>query len=168
MKTRKICMIGDFAVGKTSLVARYVHSQFGEQYQTTVGVKIDTKQVTLASGDQLKLVLWDIAGKSEFCDIDGNYLRGTSAYLLVADSTRPETFDSVLSLQADVERRVGARPFTLLLNKSDLADRQQLGSLHMDLLASRNWSYRPTSALNGDGVDLAFSELGQRLIHTIS
>jgi small GTP-binding protein len=161
-------MIGDFAVGKTSLVSRYVHSQFGEKYQTTVGVKIDTKSLVLASGDELKLVLWDIAGKSDFCDIDSNYLQGASAYLLVADSTRPETLDSAISLQADVEKHIGIRPFSLLLNKSDLSDRQQLDPARIRLLDSRNWLYQQTSALSGEGVDQAFSDLGKRLLHKIS
>ena len=77
-------MIGDFAVGKTSLVARFVHQGFGEQYLRTVGVKIDTRQITLPSGDDLKLVLWDIAGKSAFAPIDSSYLRDAAVYLLVA------------------------------------------------------------------------------------
>ncbi len=60
-------MIGDFAVGKTSLVARFVSSTYSEKYITTVGVKIDTKNIALDSGQEMKLVLWDIAGDDDFC-----------------------------------------------------------------------------------------------------
>ena len=70
MLTRKICMIGDFAVGKTSLVSRYVRQTFSEAYQTTIGVKIDSKIIQLPSGDDLKLVLWDIAGSNALSTVE--------------------------------------------------------------------------------------------------
>ena len=163
MKVRKVCMVGDFAVGKTSLVGRFVRATFGEQYLTTVGVKVDTKILQLPSGDSLKLVLWDIAGKSELAGLDTSYLRDAAGYLLVADSTRPETFASALDLQREVEGQLGPVPFTLLLNKSDLTDRQRIGSDQLDALASRGWPHQRTSALSGDGVEAAFSQLGARL-----
>ena len=59
---KKICMIGDFSVGKTSLVGRFVRQSFSEKYLTTVGVKIDTKLVKLTENQDVKLILWDIAG----------------------------------------------------------------------------------------------------------
>lgn len=165
MKTRKICMIGDFAVGKTSLVSRFVHQTFSERYLTTVGVKIDTKQVTLPSGDDLKLVLWDIAGKSAFARIDTSYLRDASGYLLVVDGTRGETLDSALQLQADTEREIGRVPFCILVNKSDLRDRWSLGSDRLTDLNSQGWPCRETSALSGSGVEQAFQRLGEQLVH---
>lgn len=164
MKVRKVCMIGDFAVGKTSLVARFVRKTFGEQYLTTVGVKIDTKEITLPSGDELKLVLWDIAGKSEFAEVDTSYLRDASGYLLVVDSTRPATFDHALTLQARVERQLGQLPFTLLRNKSDLSDQQHLSEEQLSGLRSRGWHSCATSALSGDGVEAAFTQLGSQLV----
>jgi len=165
MKARKVCMIGDFAVGKTSLVSRFVHSTFDERYLTTVGVKIDTKQITLPSGDDIKLVLWDIAGKSAFTRIDSSYLRDASAYLLVADGTRPATLDNAIELQATVEEQLGTRPFGMLLNKSDLDDRWALDRERIAGLESRGWALSETSALNGAGVEAAFTRLGSRLIH---
>ena len=163
MKTRKICMIGDFAVGKTSLVSRFVHSTFSDHYLTTVGVKIDTKRVDLASGDAIKLVLWDIAGKSDFAEVDTSYLRDASAYLLVMDGTRPETLEHAIALQKQTEAVLGERPFCALLNKHDLQDRWLLDSDSCTALESRGWRLRRTSALTGDGVEAAFVELGARL-----
>lgn len=163
MRVRKVCMIGDFAVGKTSLVARFVKSTFGDEYLTTVGVKIDTKAITLPSGDPLKLVLWDIAGKSELTDIDTSYLRDAAGYLLVIDSTRPETFEHAIGLQQTVERQLGPVPFTTLLNKVDLGDQQRLGDEHLSALTSRGWRHRRTSALSGEGVEAAFVQLGAQL-----
>lgn len=165
MRTRKICMIGDFAVGKTSLVSRFVHSTFGEQYLTTVGVKIDTKLVTLPSGDPLKLVLWDIAGRSELARVDTSYLRDASGYLLVVDSTRPETLEHAFDLKASVDLQLGALPFLLLINKTDLHDRYALNTELISALVSRGWPSGRTSALSGDGVEAAFSRLGAQLVH---
>jgi len=167
MKARKICMIGDFAVGKTSLVSRFVHSSFDERYLTTLGVKIDTKQVTLPSGDDIKLVLWDIAGKSAFARVDSSYLRDASAYLLVVDGTRPATLDNAIELQAMTEKQLGTRPFGVLLNKSDLNDRWALDRERIASLESLGWTFSETSALNGAGVETAFTQLGSRLVHTI-
>ncbi|MGB5467584.1 MAG: Rab family GTPase [Sedimenticolaceae bacterium] len=165
MRTRKVCLIGDFAVGKTSLVSRFVHSTFGEQYLTTVGVKIDTKEVSLPSGDSIKLVLWDIAGKSEFAPIDTSYLRDAAGYLLVADGTRVETLHSAVELQASVERQLGRVPFGLVLNKVDLEDRWVLDRNRLAAVDLRGWRVGRTSALNGNGVETAFAQLGAQLMH---
>ena len=160
-------MVGDFAVGKTSLVARYVHSSFDQSYLTTVGVKVDTKLLTLPSGDELKMVLWDIAGKSAFARIDHNYLRDAAAYLLVADGSRAETLGSALGLQQEVETQLGQVPFGLVLNKSDLDDRWSLDAGLLSGLAARGWSVSHTSALNGAGVEETFAQLGRRLSLTL-
>ncbi|HHI76906.1 MAG TPA: GTP-binding protein [Gammaproteobacteria bacterium] len=166
MLTRKICMIGDFAVGKTSLVRRYVHSTFSEGYHTTVGVKVDSKLLDLPSGDRLKLVLWDIAGNDRLGSLDRSYLQGASGYLLVADSTRRETLESAIALQGDVEVLLGPRPFVLIANKIDLEAQYQLDRELLGQLASRGWDTLAGSALSGEGVETAFRLLGQRLLAT--
>ncbi len=167
MRARKVCMIGDFAVGKTSLVARFVHQTFGEQYLSTVGVKIDTRQLTLPSGDQLKLVLWDIAGKSAFARIDTSYLRDAAGYLLVADGTRADTLESALRLQQATEAELGPVPFCLLLNKRDLEPRWAVDPQDITALRARDWPLIETSALNGAGVEDAFQRLGEQLLHRL-
>lgn len=85
---RKICLLGDFAVGKTSLVSRFVRNTFSEKYLTTVGVKVDSRALELADGRALKLVVWDLAGKSELDSMNRSYIRGASGLMLVADGTR--------------------------------------------------------------------------------
>ena len=167
MKARKVCMIGDFAVGKTSLVARFVHQTFGEQYLSTLGVKIDTRQIRLPSGDELKLVLWDIAGKSAFAQIDGSYLRDAGGYLLVADGTRGDTLDSALRLQQATEAQLGQVPFCLLLNKSDLQTRWAVDRQRIASLRTQDWPLLETSALDGAGVEDAFQRLGAQLLHRV-
>jgi len=87
---KKVCLIGDFSVGKTSLVQQYVNQAFSEKYLTTIGVKIDTKLIELED-DELKLVLWDVAGRDSLSSINTSYLVGASGIILVLDGTRKET-----------------------------------------------------------------------------
>jgi small GTP-binding protein len=90
MIQKKVCMVGVFGTGKTSLVQRFVHSMFSERYLSTVGVKIDRKAMQMDGAD-LTLVLWDLAGRDGHEDITSSYLRGAHAILYVADGTRRET-----------------------------------------------------------------------------
>ena len=77
--TSKICVVGDFAVGKTSVIERFVNNQFSDKYLTTVGVKIDTKEVSLAERSiAVKLIIWDVAGAEEFGAKEFAYLRKSS------------------------------------------------------------------------------------------
>ena len=119
MIKKKICMLGAFAVGKTSLVQRYVHSLFSEKYLTTVGVKIDKKTVD-AGGAPVDLILWDIHGEDEFQAVRPSYLRGASGCLLVVDGTRRHTLHTAHSLLKRTRDTVGGIPVIFIFNKSDL------------------------------------------------
>ena len=110
MIQKKICMVGAFAVGKTSLVARFVKSIFSDKYLTTVGVKIDKKEMVV-DGNEINLILWDLAGEDEFIQLQTTYLRGSSGYILVADGTRASTIVKAFSLQRRVEDAIGKVPF---------------------------------------------------------
>ena len=83
MIQKKVCMVGTSGVGKTSLVAKFVHSMFSDKYLTTVGVKIDKKTVAV-DGNEVMLMIWDLAGDDGYQRLQTSYLRGTSGYLLVA------------------------------------------------------------------------------------
>ena len=98
MIQKKICMLGTFAVGKTSLVQRFVQSIFSEKYLTTVGVKIDKKKMTV-DGQDVTLILWDLHGDDDFQRLQMTYLRGASGFFLVADGTRRETLPHALALR---------------------------------------------------------------------
>lgn len=158
MLQKKICLLGAFGVGKTSLVRRYVASLFSDAYLTTVGVKVDKKLMTI--GDQeIALILWDIAGEDDVSAVRLSYLRGAAAFLLVVDGTRPETLETAESIQARVIAEVGPIPFIVLLNKADLEPEWTLPAARMDALASAGWTFRRTSAKTGDGVEAAFEDL---------
>ncbi len=163
MIQKKICMLGSFAVGKTSLVARYIHSVFSEKYLTTIGVKIDRKELVV--GEQhVNLMLWDIHGEDEFQKVRSSYLRGTSGYFLVVDGTRPDTLQTALQLHETVRATVGQRPFVMLLNKSDLVDSWALDMETIGKLIDQGWYVRRTSAQNGDNVESSFNELAQQIM----
>jgi len=162
MLQKKICLLGAFGVGKTSLVRRYVDTIFSDTYLTTVGVKIDKKMVTVGAED-LALILWDIAGEDEVAAVRVTYLRGAAGYLLVVDGTRPETLDTAESIQRRIVAELGQVPFFVLLNKSDLQEDWALPAARIEALEGEGWTFRRTSAKTGIGVEEAFQELAARL-----
>lgn len=163
MITKKICLLGSFAVGKTSLVRRYTESIFDEKYQTTIGVKIDKKMMRV--GDQeLQLMIWDLEGRDEFNQHRASYLRGAAGYFIVVDYTRPDTLATAVELQQDLEAQLGKIPFLLLLSKADQKSERRLDFDDLDNLVHKNWRILETSAKTGLNVELAFEELGARLL----
>ena len=136
MIQKKVCMLGTFAVGKTSLVRRFVESIYSDKYHTTIGVKIDKKLVQLENSE-LMLILWDIEGTENEFELRKSYLRGAAGYLLVADGTRQDTLYKALALQTRVEEIIGSLPFLLLMNKADLADQWSISERETTALKRR-------------------------------
>jgi small GTP-binding protein len=159
---KKICMLGGFSVGKTSLVKRFVASVFSEAYLTTVGVKIDKKTVTL-SDKVVHLILWDLAGEDDMSSLRMSYLRGSAGYVLVADGTRPATLETALSIRQRVEADYGPLPFALLLNKNDLRDQWAIPDSDLEALRQSGCWVRSSSARTGESVEDAFTDLAARI-----
>jgi len=155
---KKICMVGAFGVGKTSLVARYVRSIFSEKYQTTVGVKID-KKIVPSHGAEVTLVLWDLAGEDALTTVRPSHLKGASGYILVVDGLRQSTLNVAIDLQRRVTEAVGAVPFVCVLNKTDLRDAWEVQPADLAQLAGRGWTVIETSAKTGAGVEELFQAL---------
>ena len=156
-------MLGTFAVGKTSLVRRFVESIYSNKYHTTVGVKVDKKIVKVDS-KEIALLLWDIEGTEAEHDFRKSYLRGAAGYLLVVDGTRRDTLYKALALQSRAEETIGPVPFLMLMNKSDLADLWQIDKREREALEQRNWTVIDTSAKTGHGVEEAFLILAEKLM----
>ena len=163
MTTLKICMVGSFAVGKTSLVRRFVFSEYGDKYHTTVGVKVDKKVVQIGP-DEVTLMLWDLAGEEEGLPIRMSYLRGASGYLLVADGTRARTMDVALDLHQRIGREIGPLPHLLLVNKVDQREQWEVAGSALEELRGQGWTVSATSAKTGEHVEEAFSELAVRIL----
>jgi small GTP-binding protein len=163
MLQKKICMLGSFAVGKTSLVRRFVESIYSDVYQTTVGVRIDKKNMQV-EGKEVSLVLWDIYGEDDYQKMRWTYLRGASGYLLVADGTRKATLEKAVSLEQRVREEAGVIPFVLVINKSDLLRDWELDPALESQLAANGWSIRRSSAKTGEGVEESFTELTRKML----
>ena len=160
---KKICIIGEFGVGKTSLISRYVHSIFSEKYHTTIGVKIDKKQCRV-DNSLVNLVIWDFAGESPLGTLKPTQILGASGFLLVADGTRPDTLDLAMLLQEKVAEILGPVPFIFALNKADRTEEWRININMTEKLCQKGWDVRLSSAKTGDGVEEMFLDLSRRLI----
>ena len=163
MIKKKVCMLGSFAVGKTSLVQRFVNSIFSEKYHTTIGVKIDQKQVAV-DGEEVTLMLWDIHGEDEFQTIKPAYVMGSSGYFIVMDGTRRNTLEKGLQLRQMVESTIGEVPFIVLMNKADLKSQWEITDDDLAGLKAQGMTLLLTSAKTGNGVEEAFVELTHRML----
>lgn len=162
MTSKKVCLLGSIAVGKTSLVRRFVEGAFSDQYLMTIGVRVDKKTVDV-DGRSVTLILWDLAGEDTFNQVQTTYLRGAAAYIVVVDGTRPNTLDKALELQERAERTLGGVPCVFALNKCDLVDQWTLIDGRLEALRMANCAVCRTSAKHGTGVEQLFSTLAARL-----
>jgi len=163
MLSKKVCMLGSFSVGKSSLVRRFIESIFSEAYHTTIGVKVDKKVVRVGQED-VTLVLWDIHGDDVFQRLQLSYLRGMSGYLLVVDGTRKQTLEDALALNDRVVKELGKIPAVLVLNKCDLIADWEVDSDREAKLKEDGWTVIHTSAKTGDSVDHVFSHLAHAML----
>ncbi len=165
MLKKKICMLGYYGVGKTSLVSRFVNHLFADKYQTTLGVKIDKKALDV-EGREVTLMLWDIAGEEDGEPVNLKHVRGAGGYLLVVDGRRRKTLDAALRIQRRVEAEIGLRPFLLLVNKADERASWEVPDAALEELASRGWTVLETSAKTGEKVEEAFLTLARGMLKT--
>lgn len=163
MIAKKICLLGSFAVGKTSLVGRFVHSMYSDEYHTTVGVKVDKKIVELGD-DKVKLMIWDIAGKDEFFVPPTSYLRGSAGFILVIDGTRLSTVKAAEELYQQISELCPDSSCTLLLNKWDLQNEWELEDDSLKTFEKANIPILKTSAKTGELVEEAFLGLATQLL----
>jgi small GTP-binding protein len=155
MIQKKLCMVGSFGVGKTSLVKQYVQSIFSDKYHTTVGVKIDKKDVIVGS-ETIRMMIWDLAGDDDFTHLRTTFVRGSAGYLLVADGTRAKTLDVALELNRQIQNAVGALPFVLVVNKFDLVSTWEIETKHIAALEQDGIKVFLSSAKDGHGVQCIF------------
>lgn len=161
---KKICMLGDFAVGKTSLVRRFVEDRFDDHYLSTIGVKISRCTVALPQRP-VHLLIWDLAGSEEFLGVTPSYLQGAAGALLVCDLTRSSTL-GLLDTYALRLRGVNARVSLILVgNKADLNDQREVDDeMLADLARDLGAPWFITSAKTSAGVEEAFQSLTRRIL----
>lgn len=163
MVQKKICMVGVHGTGKTCLVQQYVQGIFSVKYLSTVGVKIDRKQVKVGN-DDVTLLLWDLEGRDGYRDITPSYIRGAHGIIYVADGTRRETVDQLAEIRALVTEAVGDIPSIIALNKVDLLDEWKLSEDDEKKAGGQGVHRLRTSAKTGEGVEAAFQWLAEATI----
>ena len=156
---KKICLLGDGEVGKTSLVRRYVLDIFDDQYIQTFGAKVSKKVLDLEDVN-LTLMIWDVLGQKTQKALHSTYYAGANGALLVCDMTRPETFEHLKHWAADLLEVSGEIPVIILGNKCDLE--MKIDPLDLeDFAATLGCSVMLTSAKSGQNVQEAFQALGE-------
>lgn len=159
---KKICLLGDFAVGKTSLIRRYVEGRFDDKYLTTVGVVVSRKAI-IRSDLALNLLIWDLAGGRDFSQ--SGYLLGAAGALIVCDLTRAATLAAFQGYVAQVRQMNPQISVALLANKSDQHEERAISDEQLLSVAHQlNSPLLLTSAKSGENVERAFSTLADALM----
>ena len=167
---RKICLLGDAAVGKTSLIRKYVEDKFDDKYVVTLGTKVTMRELVVQGSDKnpsvkVTLMIWDILGQRQYKRLQTSFYKGANGALVVADSTRRETLESINGWILSLFNSVGKVPVLILLNKSDLTDQSAISPAEVDDIAKKyDTSFLTTSAKTGENVDLAFKKISETLV----
>ena len=165
----KVLLIGDSAVGKTSVLLRYVDDTFNPEFQTTIGVdfKISTFQL---NGKVIKLQLWDTAGQDRFKTIVASYYRGAHGIILAFDITNSTSFQNITRWYEESQNYLQKSvPKLLIGNKADLSSQRAVKTEEAKALADRlGVDYIETSAKNSQGVKLAFETLSKNILNNVA
>ena len=165
MKTvqQKVCLLGHFAVGKTSLTRRYVEDRFDEEYLGTIGIHLSNKVVAL-DDMRVELFIWDLAGGEKFNLVGPHYLLGAVGALIVCDVTNRVTFEKMVSYADQLKSVNQNARFVFVGNKVDLVDQKVVS---IDEIQAVSQAYGGhvmlTSAKTGENVNEAFLELVKQL-----
>ena len=168
--SKKVLLLGDPGVGKTSLIRKFVYDMFDDNYISTLGAKVSRKGLLLDHPSKdikvdLKLMIWDVMGQKEYSMLHQSAYLGAQGALIVCDITRKNTLDSVVSWITELFNVVGEIPIILIGNKNDLSRREITSEEGQDLAKKFNFGYIETSALNGNNVLDAFNEIAQNLLY---
>ena len=157
---KKVILTGSFGVGKTSIFNKFVYSKFDERYLTTIGVKVDKKTLKI-EGEDVTLLVWDIAGEISQDKVPNSYFLQSSAVVYVFDLTRPSTY---ANMEFDLEylgNKVPGAIVKIVGNKRDLVSDEELQNV------MKSVSRMPdviTSAKTGENVEELFIDIAKSLI----
>ncbi len=167
---RKVCLLGNPAVGKTSLIRKYIFDSFSDKYISTVGTKVSKKDIEIEIKKiDLKLTLtmmvWDILGQSGYRSLHSMFYKGASGALIVCDLTRRETYDSLKIWGDSLTEVTGEIPIVFLGNKKDMSDKYDFDPQSLKSISNnyKTFSFL-TSAKSGLNVENAFSRLAQMIV----
>lgn len=165
---KKIVLLGDSAVGKTSLIRRFVLSTFDEKYVSTIGARVSKKEVevpTVAYRVKMDMMIWDLIGSRESTRLHEMYYRGADGAIVIADITRLSTIENFEMWVNSFRSAVGDKTVLLVYNKTDLEGYWTMDEHGMEALAAKyNTLYYKTSAKTGDNVEIAFYRLAELML----
>jgi small GTP-binding protein len=165
----KVCLVGEFGVGKTSLIRRFVLDEFDDRYLATIGAKITKKEIHLTHRRReigLQLTIWDIMGEKAFRDLLREaYFEGCHGFFALCDVTRSDTLFDLAGWIRSVRKVAGGVPFIVLANKIDLEERIVVTVEDVGQMARQyNAPFLMVSAKTGENVETAFQRLGEMVL----
>ncbi|MFX1298185.1 MAG: Rab family GTPase [Promethearchaeota archaeon] len=165
----KLVMLGDEAVGKTSLILQHTEHRFDQNYKMTIGTDISAKLVELEIEKQktnVYLIIWDIGGQEKYRILRESYLRGAAGALLVFDLTNANTFYHIYEWVDETKKFCGSEiPMILLGNKEDLSSTRAVQRADAEKMAKElNIEYYETSAKSGRNVNLVFDKITNTIL----
>jgi len=164
---RKLVLLGDAAVGKTSLVRRFVYNQFSDEYVETIGTRVSKKNMNIdVEGEvfNISLVIWDVLGQQDYTKVQQAAFRGADGALFVCDLTRKKTLESILYYWIPTLQTVVGVPGVLLANKRDLGNWEITEREIKEFSKITGLPYFLTSAKTGENVDIAFAEISKLML----
>lgn len=165
----KVCIVGDAAVGKTTILYQYVDGKFVENTQLTIGINFFTKDIYLADSDtKTTLQIWDLGGQEHFYTVRPNFYRGATGLIYTYDLTRKNTLNNLIKWKEEIGKVIELKiPCILIGNKLDLIDpenRQASMNDIQDLKEDLGFSdYFETSAKDNIGIDEAFHKITKEI-----
>jgi len=168
--SNKVILTGDYQVGKTSLIRRFVENAFKRDYISTIGVQISKKTINLADENIMNFIIWDIGGQSfQMAPYRAKFYNGANAALIVVDRTRPDHLKSVEKWYNDIKSSIPKNiPIIIVGNKSDLSDELVISKEEIrDISKKFGFHYILTSAKTGEHVNDAFLYIAYRVIESL-
>lgn len=160
MIQKKVCLLGPTGVGKTSLVRQYVDGIFSDKYLTTIGVKIDKKQVAVED-NKVQLLIWDIEGVDRYCGFNPRYIRGASAFVIVVDHTRSQSLLEGIDILQSARKEFPDTPAFFVINKTDLNCEWYWSEEEVSEYENAFTETIRTSAKTGDNVEYLFHAIAE-------
>ena len=168
--SHKLILTGDYQVGKTSLIRRFVKNAFEKEYLSTLGVAISKKSIDLTDKIKMNFIIWDIGGQSfQMAPYRSKFYNGANAAFIIIDRTRQNHLSSVEKGYNDIKNSIKKKiPIVIVGNKSDLIDQLVISEDDIKEVAKQfDFHYILTSAKTGLQVNDAFLYIAYRVIETL-